>query len=408
MAETGQLAIDPWACLWRVRREHGKSIASQLFELARLGLDDPGLSPAEYYRYRLYDDARYAWDDKRRFLSDTRRDLGERTCNPRWGALTDDKLLAAALLGHHGVPVPRIRAVLHPTRTFPGAARLTTADELSRFLRESDAYPLFAKPAGGGKSRGTAWLVGFDAASDRLLRHAADPVPVETFAASLVGVLRESAAGFRAGRNALGYMLQDLVRQHPAIVRRCGESVCGVRAYTGLDASGPRLFEAVWKLAAPGSPADNFWRPGNLLAALDPKSGEVMRVVQGAGPDQLELEANPHTGQRLVGFRLPHFEALTDLVLRGATLYPEVRLLAWDVAIGPDGPIVLEANRVGALVLAQLATGRGLASDAFRAFVRRAEAENPARPRGLRRMHRTRHLLRRLGKLAGLRRRSGG
>jgi hypothetical protein len=158
-------------------------------------------------------------------------------------------------------------------------------------------------------------------------------------------------------------------------------------------------------MGAPGRAVDNFSQPGSVLAALDPKTGEVVRAVRGVGPDQEELERSPHTGLPLPGFRLPHFEALLDVLLRGATLYPEVRLLAWDVAIGPEGPIVYEANRRGAFVLAQLATGRGLGSDAFRAFLARAEAENPERPRGWRRLHRTRHLLRRAARAVGLRRR---
>jgi hypothetical protein len=405
----GQVSIDPWACLWRVHREHGKSVPAQLLELARLGIGGEGISPVEYYRQRLYDDARYSWEEKRRFLTDTRPEIGERVANPRWAALTDDKLLAAALLGHHGIATPRLRAVFHPTRGFPGARSLRTAEALADYLRDPDLYPLFVKPVGGSKSRGSSFLEGWDTAGDRLLRRGEAPVAVEDFARALEATQRGAAEGFHRGRNALGHLLQDVVRQDPRIVAHAGETVSAVRACTGIDRTGAQLFEVVWKIAAPDSPADNFARPGAVLAALDPKTGEIVRAVRGAGPDEEELERNPHTGEPLLGFRLPHYEALVDVLLRGSTLYPEVRLLAWDVAIGPDGPVVLEVNRVGTFALVQLATGRGLGTDAFRAFVRRAEAENPGRPRGWKRLHRTRQHLRRLGKLVGIdtRRRRG-
>ena len=384
-----------------MRRERGKSVAAQLSELVRLGLGGEGLSPAEYYRYRLYDDARYTWEDKRRFLSDTRQEIGDRVCNPRWGALTDDKLLAAALLTCHGIRVPEIRAVYHRSRGFPGATPLRTREALAAFLRETDGYPLFAKPAGGAKSRGTSHLEGYDAAGDRLLRVGAPPIAVEAFAGAVDDAVQRGE-GFRGGRHALGYMLQGLVRPHPEIARLTGGGPSCVRAYTGIDTTGPQIFALAWKVGAPGQATENFGHSDSLITALDPKTGEVVRALRGVGPDQEELELNPHTGLPLLGFQLPHFDALLDVLLRGATLYPEVRLLGWDVAIGPEGPVVYEANRRGAFVLAQLATGVGLGSDAFRAFVARAEAENPERPRGWHRFHRTRHVLRRASRAVGL------
>ena len=38
-----------------------------------------------------------------------------------------------------------------------------------------------------------------------------------------------------------------------------------------------------WKIPAPHNIADNFWRPGNLLAALDRHTGEVKRVTTNVG-----------------------------------------------------------------------------------------------------------------------------
>jgi hypothetical protein len=66
------------------------------------------------------------------------------------------------------------------------------------------------------------------------------------------------------------------------------------------------------------------------------------------------------------------------------------------VAIGPEGPVVVEVNPGSAFSLAQLATGQGLWTPEFRAFLARATRANPTRPRGLRRLTPTGHPLGRL------------
>jgi len=196
-----------------------------------------------------------------------------------------------------------------------------------------------------------------------------------------------------------GYVFQDVVRQHPEVVRRCGESVGCVRLIVGVEDGRPSLLAAVWKIAAPHNVADSFRRRGNLLAALDPEKGTITRTIVRAGLEERELADNPHTGERLLGWSLPHFAEAREGVLRGARLLPEVRLQGWDVAIGPEGPVVVEVNPGSAFSLAQLASGQGFWTAEFRAFLTRATRENPTRPRGLRRLTPTGHPL---GRLHGL------
>jgi hypothetical protein len=42
---------------------------------------------------------------------------------------------------------------------------------------------------------------------------------------------------------------------------------------------------------------------------------------------------------------LPHWPALIDLVNAAALTLEPLRYLGWDVAIGPDGPVIVEANQ---------------------------------------------------------------
>src|SRR5688572_15843547 len=50
------------------KQDTGKSIASQFAEIIALRLGPGKLEAAEYYQYRLYDDNRFSWRDKKQFF----------------------------------------------------------------------------------------------------------------------------------------------------------------------------------------------------------------------------------------------------------------------------------------------------------------------------------------------------
>jgi hypothetical protein len=394
MEYADQLEIDLRAGLAHARRETGKPAWVQLSEIARLALGGTHIAPGDYYLYRLYDDALHDWPSKRRFVGDRRRaDVNRRVINAHWFALAEDKLASATLLERHGIPTPATRAVFHPTRWHADAEPLESGEALAAWLRTTDALPLFAKPIWGLQGRGAVWIERFDAGDDALVLRGGERVAPEVLAERFERALAPLPAVTAATR---GYVLQDVVRQHPEVVRRCGESVGCVRLIVGVEGGRATLLASAWKIAAPHHVADSFRRAGNLLAALDGDKGTLTRVIVRSGLEERELADNPYTGERLLGWSLPHFAEARELVLRGARLLPEVRLQGWDVAIAPEGPVVIELNPGSAFSLAQLASGEGFWTDAFDAFVARATRANPTRPRGLRRLAPTGHPLGRL------------
>jgi len=333
------------------------------------------LAPWDYYGYHLYDDERHTAASKREFIGDNRcRQITVQVSDKTWWGVLEDKLLAAAVLKAHGVPNPQITAVYHPVRNYAAPAVLRSAEELIEHFRRRMSYPCFGKLVTGLKSNGASLVEAYDESSDCLCLAGRRQVGVTDFAKRVVDYC--STRGAEAFDPSAGYLFQEVVRQHPAIRERCGERLGTVRLYVGVDNSGPIIFAATWKIAAPQNIADNFWRPGNLLAALDVQTGEVQRVTRGLGIELEVLEESPYTGQRLVGFRLPYFDELRRLVLHGAMLFPKIRLQGWDVAIGPDGPVVVEINNGSSFWLCQMASGRGLLTPEFREFLREASALN--------------------------------
>ncbi len=357
-----------------------KSRWRQLVEIFILTGSGQRISPGDYYRFQLYDDRKYCFAEKRRFIGNNRYwELTLRVNDSRLAELVDDKLKTARLLARHGLPHPKLRAILHPDETFSSAVSLQSRRDLEHYLRTTRDYPLFGKPTSEFESRGATLLKGYDAARDEMSINHGLVVGVEAFAAAIEEFThrkRDAPGPFDPHR---GYLFFDAVRQHRNLAALCGETVASVRVIVACQKEGPNIIGAFWKIPAPWHIADNPWRRGNLVAALDPLTGKVGRVLRGQGPEMEEFEHNPHTGEKLTGTRLPHFAALREVVLKGSASVEGIRYQGWDVAITDEGPTVLEINS-GSSSRIQLLSAKGLMTDEFQAFLKWAESVNPTRP----------------------------
>jgi len=209
-------------------------------------------------------------------------------------------------------------------------------------------YPVFAKPVTGIRSVGVAGLLRFDAATDSFILQNGQAIAVDDF-------VREVEA-YRAS----GYLFQEMLQPHDEIAKRCGQRLTTLRLIVGIEENGPALIHALWKVPVGDNPADNFWRPGNLLGAIDPGTGEVLRAISGVGPDQTEVDTHPDSGERLLGVTLPDWQAALDVCLQASTMFTGLRLQAWDVALTDRGPVLIEVNIGGDFNLPQLALAAGL------------------------------------------------
>ena len=56
-----------------------------------------------------------------------------------------------------------------------------------------------------------------------------------------------------------------------------------------------------------------------------------------------KFTTHPTTGLDLLSFKVPRYEEMKKMVLE-AHLRSEVRYIGWDVALGVDGPCIIEGN----------------------------------------------------------------
>lgn len=104
---------------------------------------------------------------------------------------------------------------------------------------------------------------------------------------------------------------------------------------------------------------------GNMLAAVDIRTGRVCRAVAGIGLDQVENPRHPVSGREIVGFEIPHWRETLDLVENGQKAFPGFLCPGWDIAICQAGPRILEVNAFGDIDLPQHAYRTAFIDDAF-------------------------------------------
>jgi hypothetical protein len=338
----------------RIARDHLRMARSP----ARINL-------VEFVRTGLYDPGRFSEAERARFISNDLHWPVAHQCNDtRWSGVAEDKVLAGTILGAGGVPVPRALAVADRTpRDYPGLPRLDTPQALQAFLADQPK-PVFAKTVAGMVSFGALRIEAADGHGLTCTGHGTVP-----YAEFLEGAKWRDA-----------YLLQPALDNHAALAP-FATGLATIRMVNLVTADGVRCPAAVLKLPAAGNVADAFWRPGNLACALDPATGTV-RTVARRGIETEFLSDHPET-PGLMGLTLPDWEALREVNARAARLFAPIRYQSTDIALTPDGPVVVELNYGGGFDLPQYASGEGLLTDEMRAFLDTCGAQLPPARRAL-------------------------
>lgn len=274
--------------------------------------------------------------------------------------LVADKLLFDAMLRGAGLPVPRLRAVYGRPPPM-GVPRLHAAAGIERFLRAEGALPVFGKPAMGERSDAVLAITGIGAQGAVLAD--GQVVPFDQLEADL-----------RRHHRGRGYLFQDLIAQHPDLVTAVGHTVGTVRLVTLVLGQKVHVLTAVWKIPRVGAMADNIWR-GNLVAPVDAETGIVGMARSGLGARAAQVRTHPDTGAALDGLQLPHWPKVLRLTGRAAGLLHMLPLVGWDIAIGPEGPIFVEANTSPSLEAWQGPLGHGALAGESGVLLRRGLEE---------------------------------
>jgi len=162
-----------------------------------------------------------------------------------------------------------------------------------------------------------------------------------------VGVERLEAEDCRDARALLlrlwekgDCVLEEALIQHPAMAAIYPGSVNTVRIATLLGDKASGIVYAFLRIGN-GRVMDNV-DCGGMAARVDLDSGVINTVA--ADKQGREYARHPLTDAPITGFQLPFFEEAKAACLEAMRLVPQMRFVAWDVAITPQGPEFIEGN----------------------------------------------------------------
>lgn len=344
--------------LKRISVEHGKALQQIVGEIAKLAFGPGRISTEEYFTLRLFDDAHIV-GPKQAFcgMQGMRRLWQDANYLPDWFGPMSDKLAFDTLLRGYGLPAVATKAYFATGFQVPAQRMLRSREDLVAFLTAPASYPFFSKPRSSSLSLGSASVVGYDAETKALQLLNGKSVGLDRFVDDILQHFGD------------GYLFQERVVPHQGVRAICGERAATLRIYTLNGENGPEVFRMVWKVPGGKNMADNFWRKGNILAAVDYTTGQVVRAVTGTALDQVEVTTHPDTGAALVGASIPNFDKVVRLALDGAAMFPSIRIIGWDIVPTETGGVIIEGNYAPDFKLVEMAERRGILDERMEAFL---------------------------------------
>jgi len=323
-----------------IRKAAGRSILAQLGDQIWLYVK-AGVLPPWYYIYELH-----RHPIKREARSFIQRCEGKegvpalfKHLRPPQSELTD-KAEFSRWCQARAVPTVPVIAVVRQD----GVDGLRSLDQL--------AIDLFVKPVDGKGGRGAQrW----DYLADGRHR-CSDGRELDT-----IGMLFAIAAEAWSGPR----IIQPRVANHIALEPLNNGALATVRALTCLDESGePELLGAVLRMAIGSNHVVDNLHAGGIASAVDLETGRL-GLASNLGMDCSLgwLERHPTSGTQIAGFRLPHWDEFRAFTERAHRAFSDRVLIGWDVAITPEGLILVEGNGAPDLDIMQRAYRRGWMTD---------------------------------------------
>jgi hypothetical protein len=281
------------------------------------------------------------WREKLNTVSNARYWKQVQRINPADIRVLATNKAASNLLMHQcGIPTPTIHGVLDRERgsTFDGA-QLRDASDLRGLIVERSLVDICFKPidawSGGGFVK-----VSLERDGDDIRAHVLPAGPDVT----LEGLCNDVLGASRFG----GYLIQDVLEQHPDVARFHPSSLNTMRTWMHQPRPGRwEMYCANLRMGVNGMTIDNS-SAGGIAAPIDVATGRMgPALLRGNDPDHgatlKEYASHPTTGVRIDGEVLPMWPDVLALCRRTAETFP-FAFMAVDVGMGREHPWIVEVE----------------------------------------------------------------
>lgn len=287
------------------------------------------LSPLEYYIYQLGKrDVDSSKLKEYLITSWAVRELRPRLNSKLWETVLSNKVLFHQHMLRHNLPVAGFFGLFHPSYGYSHTGeQLKTAADFQGLLQTIPGQTIIVKPVDGFKGAGISkYTVGTDG---RL---------------TLDGKLFSVPDMVEKISKGNGFLIEACLVNHAVIREYNPSSLNTCRIVTLVNkAGGCRVLFATARFGRVGSVADN-WSAGGVAVGVDVETG-----VMGKGlilPQYGGEWVNQHPDSKVLftGQMIPYWQETLDIVRQAALTLPWCHSIGWDVAITPEGPVIVEGN----------------------------------------------------------------
>lgn len=168
-----------------------------------------------------------------------------------------------------------------------------------------------------------------------------------------------------------GHIFSKVVEQHPAINEIHGKCINTIRIITFITDSGKVEIIAPFMRFGQGDSVVDNASSGGFWVGINTENGKLHNIGYRSmeyGGEQ--LEQHPESNFRFGEFKIPYYKEACEIVLEALKYIPD-RWIGWDVAITPDGPIIIEANHNPALDICDVISGGLLKNEVIKDLVQK-------------------------------------
>jgi hypothetical protein len=268
-----------------------------------------------------------------------------------------DKYVFQVFLMQFGIPFPKLHGLYHPETGVTLAGQpFRTAEDFGAALGDTlgTGMPLRLAFKGRGSLQGRqfvpATLLRRPDGTLAICRPSGE-LPLAAFLAQLPGdAAQHRRAEFR------GWLVQDFLLQHPVFQAINPAAINTIRIVTHLTRSGDVEIAGSVVRFGRGANEVDAWGRGGVAVVVDPATGRlgdgIFKPKYGGGI----TDRHPDTGIVFRGQPVPYWPEVVALCGKAARIVPAPRTIGWDVALTPDGPVLLEGNSQWDPKLAQVLT----------------------------------------------------
>ena len=135
-------------------------------------------------------------------------------------------------------------------------------------------------------------------------------------------------------------LVEDFIEQAPEMNQLYPNSVNTLRVISFRKDTEVNILKVILKIGNHGGRVDNFSN-GGMYTFVDEQGIVFVPAIDEEGNI---FHQHPLSNCPIVGFKVPQYQAVCDLVKTMGKVVPQMPYIGWDVAVTKGGPVVVEGN----------------------------------------------------------------